>query len=68
MITLGAFEAKTHLSQLLERIERGEEFIITRYGKPVARLIRCNDGGNSVLDQTISQLRELRDGEAEKHP
>lgn len=66
MITLGAFEAKTYLSQILERIERGEEFIITRYGKPVARMIRCTDGGNSVLDHTISQLRELRDQEEEQ--
>lgn len=65
MITLGAFEAKTHLSQILERIERGEEFIITRHGKPVARMIRCTDGGNAMLDQTIQQLRELRDAEPE---
>lgn len=33
-------EAKTHLSKLLERVARGEEVIIARAGKPVARLIR----------------------------
>jgi prevent-host-death family protein len=31
-------EAKTHLSRLLERVERGEEIVIARAGKPVARL------------------------------
>jgi prevent-host-death family protein len=39
MREIGAFEAKTHLSQLLDRVERGEEFTITRRGKPVARLV-----------------------------
>ncbi len=32
-------EAKTHLSRLLERVEAGEEVVIARAGKPVARLI-----------------------------
>jgi len=38
METVGAFDAKTHLSELLERVEKGEEFTITRHGKPVAKL------------------------------
>ena len=37
--TVNTHEAKTHLSQLLARVERGEEIIIARAGKPVARLI-----------------------------
>lgn len=36
--TVGVHEAKTHLSRLLERVEAGEEIIIERRGKPVARL------------------------------
>ena len=36
---IGAFEAKNRLSSLLERAERGEEIVITRRGKPVARLV-----------------------------
>lgn len=39
MIEVGAFEAKNKLSALLERVERGEEVLITRRGKPVARLV-----------------------------
>ncbi len=39
METLGSFEAKTHPSRLLDRVARGEEFMITKYGKPVARLV-----------------------------
>ena len=39
MESVGSFEAKTHLSQLLERVAHGEEFTITKHGKPVARLV-----------------------------
>jgi prevent-host-death family protein len=39
METVGSFEAKTHLPQLLERVAKGEEFTITEHGKPVARLV-----------------------------
>lgn len=39
MENVGSFEAKTHLAQLLERVARGEEFTITKHGKPVARLV-----------------------------
>lgn len=35
---IGSFEAKTHFSELLERVRHGEEFIVTRRGKPIARL------------------------------
>ena len=39
MESVGSFEAKTHLPQLLERVAKGEEFTITKHGKPVARLV-----------------------------
>ena len=39
MESVGLFEAKTHLSELIARAERGEEVIITRHNKPVARLV-----------------------------
>ena len=37
--TVGAYEAKTHLSELLEKVEAGEEIVITRHGTPVAKLV-----------------------------
>jgi prevent-host-death family protein len=39
MQEIGAFEAKNRLSALLERVEQGEEFVITRRGRPVAKLV-----------------------------
>lgn len=38
MESIGAFDAKTRLSELLERAGRGESFVITKHGNPVARL------------------------------
>jgi len=38
MKTVGAFQAKTHFSSLLEEAERGETIVVTRKGKPVAQL------------------------------
>ena len=40
MTTVGVGEAKTHLSRLLRRVEDGEEVVIERDGRPVARLVR----------------------------
>jgi len=39
MVEIGAFEAKNKLSELLQRVEHGEEVVITRRGKPVAKLV-----------------------------
>jgi prevent-host-death family protein len=41
---IGAFEAKNKLGSLLDRVERGEEIVITRHGKPVARLVASTGG------------------------
>ncbi len=42
-VTVNIHEAKTHLSRLLSRVMAGEEIIIARAGKPVARLIPFGD-------------------------
>jgi prevent-host-death family protein len=38
-MSVNVHEAKTHLSRLLEQVERGEEIVIARAGKPIARLV-----------------------------
>jgi prevent-host-death family protein len=44
MTQVGAFEAKNRLGQLLDLVERGEEVVITRHGKAVARLVAPRAG------------------------
>lgn len=58
--TVGAFEAKTHLSALLERVERGEEIVITRHGRPVARLMPI---ARSSADAQVAVERLLQIGQ-----
>jgi prevent-host-death family protein len=53
METIGLFEAKTHLSELVARAEQGEEVIITRHNKPVAKLVRV-----TPIDQDAQARRE----------
>ena len=60
MIEVGAFEAKTYLSSLLEKVNRGEEVLITRRGKAVARLVPAKQVQQSELRATISQLLAFR--------
>ena len=61
METVGLFEAKTHLSELIARAERGEEVIITRHNKPVAKLVPINEISPELLQQRLKLLAELQD-------
>ncbi len=58
--SVGAFEAKTHLSALLERVERGEEFVITRHGRAVAHLLPAAPAADPSVADAVSRLRALR--------
>lgn len=63
MDEVGVFEAKTKLSALLDRVEKGEEILITRHGKPVARLTApgrrwTRESARAAMDR----LLELRKG------
>ncbi len=44
METVSVYDAKTNLSRLLAAVERGEEVVITRHGRPVAKLVRLAGG------------------------
>jgi prevent-host-death family protein len=59
MASLGAFEAKTTLSSLLERVEKGERFTITRHGKPVAELVPIRPRDPARIADTIRRIEEL---------
>jgi prevent-host-death family protein len=64
MKTVGTLEAKTHLSRLLDEVERGEEVVITRHGKPVARLqaVQAADGGRAERVERWRRLTHALDG------
>ncbi len=62
MDDIGAFEAKTHLAALLDRVEQGEELVITRRGRAVARLVPVADTARTRAAEAVTRLRALRHG------
>ena len=59
---VGAYEAKTHLPQLLERVARGERITITKHGVPVATLQPAGSTKKMTARDTIDQLKKFRKG------
>lgn len=59
-IEVGAFEAKTRLSELLREAERGKSFVIRRRGKAVARLVPPAKEEDRDVDQILVSFREIR--------
>jgi prevent-host-death family protein len=60
MATVGAYEAKTHLSELLDRVQRGERIVITRHGVPVAILQPPMASGTMDAASAAEALRRFR--------
>lgn len=61
MKTIGAFEAKTHLAALLDRVAKGEKITITRHGVPAAMLVPMNAGDAKLAhSEIVAGLRALR--------
>ena len=61
MFEIGAYEAKTHLSKLLDRVEKGERFVITRHGRAVAEMTPVDTQDERRIRRAIGDLRSLRD-------
>ena len=62
METVGAYEAKTHLTQLLERVAKGERITITKHGVPVATLQPADSAKKKSVREIIDQLKRFRRG------
>lgn len=63
MREIGAFEAKNRLGTLLDWVEQGEEVVITRRGKPVARLVPNAPAHNREdARAAVARIKEMRKG------
>lgn len=60
MTTLKAVEAKSHFSEILERASKGEEFVVTRRGEPVARLVPFSNYPKKEIKLLLTELKEFR--------
>jgi prevent-host-death family protein len=55
-----ASEAKAHLPSLLDAVERGETIVITRHGKPIARIVPEAARRRVELDRVMAEIEEFR--------
>ena len=62
MHTVGAYEAKTHLSKLLERVAKGERIGIEKHGVPVATLEPASPSKRRPVERVIAELKLFRAG------
>jgi len=62
VIEIGAYEAKTHLPRLLDRVMAGEEITITRRGVPVAVLVPVKKRKETEVQAAIEGIMRLRQG------
>ena len=60
MSEIGATEAKTHLLRLLERVRKGEHFVITQHGNPVAQLIPFGKRDPEKIRGAIEDLKAFQ--------
>jgi len=63
MQTIGAFEARTHFSELLKRAAKGEHVIITKHGRPVAKLVPTGGSDREQFKHAIERIKAF----SEKH-
>jgi len=64
MRSVGIFQAKNGLSELVEKVSRGEEFMITRRGQEVAMLVPVNRRARRTPREVIEHIRQVRKGAA----
>jgi len=62
MREIGVFEAKTRLSELLEKVATGEEFVITRRGRAIARLVPADRPRAEEIRQAVLELSRFPAG------
>jgi len=64
METIGAYEAKTHLPKLLERVSKGERITISKHGVPIAVLQPYDARKSGDLKSVILELHKFREGKS----
>ena len=62
MREIQASEAKTHLPQLLDDVERGETVVITRHGRPIARLVPEAERRRAEIAEAVESIKRDRVG------
>lgn len=57
---IGSFDAKTHLSRILDHVEKGEEYIITKRGNPIAKIIPYRSNESVSIEEILYKFETIR--------
>ena len=57
---IGVFEAKTHFSQVMDSVQKGADYTVTRRGKPVAKIIPIMEETEMTIKEALDEFKELR--------
>ncbi len=60
MEKIGIYDARARLSELVERVEAGEEVVLTRHGRPVVRMVAATEGARKPNIATVARIKALR--------
>jgi prevent-host-death family protein len=63
MTAIGVYDAKSQLPKLLDRVSRGERFVITKHGRPVAHLVPAAAEAAGDVKEIIEQMQEWQERE-----
>jgi prevent-host-death family protein len=63
MTAIGVYDAKTQLPKLLERVSRGERFLITKHGRPVAQLVPAAADAAPSVKEIVQRMQEWQERE-----
>jgi prevent-host-death family protein len=58
-ITVGAYEAKTNLARLLAKVAKGDEVIITKHERPVAKLSSVRTGSRMTRSEALDRIDQI---------
>jgi prevent-host-death family protein len=61
MTEIGSYDAKTHLPELLKKVQQGERFLITRHGHPVAELAPVAKRDQAAIRRRLARMRDIRE-------
>ena len=57
---IGIFEAKTHFSEVMEKVANGSDYIVTRRGKPVGKIVPIQQEPEMTREEVLEKFREFR--------
>lgn len=60
MKKIDVYDTRSRLSELIERVEAGEQVVLTRHGRPVVRMVAASEGERKSHSATVARIKALR--------